>query len=81
MEYNWREEKNLSMLTDFYELTMSNGYFQNRMKDKIAVFDMFFRRIPDEGGFAIPMSENGWLSETFLLDLGCKSAGRSFSWR
>ncbi len=53
MEYNWREEKNLSMLTDFYELTMSNGYFQNRMKDKIAVFDMFFRRIPDEGGFAI----------------------------
>lgn len=32
-----------------------------------------------EGGFAIPMSENGWLSETFLLDLGCKSAGRSFS--
>ena len=53
MEYNWREEKNLSMLTDFYELTMSNGYFQNRMKDKISVFDMFFRRIPDEGGFAI----------------------------
>lgn len=35
----------------------------------------------DEGGFVIPMSENGWLSETFLLDLGCKSAGRSFSWR
>lgn len=52
-EYNWTEEKNLSMLTDFYELTMSNGYFKNGMGNKIAVFDMFFRRIPDDGGFAI----------------------------
>ena len=45
--------RNLSMLTDFYELTMSNGYLQNGMKDTVAVFDMFFRRIPDGGGFAI----------------------------
>ncbi|NLL95901.1 MAG: nicotinate phosphoribosyltransferase [Clostridiaceae bacterium] len=44
---------NLTMLTDFYELTMANGYFNNGMKDKIAYFDMFFRRIPDNGGFAI----------------------------
>lgn len=44
---------NLSMLMDYYELTMSNGYFQNGYAEKIAYFDMFFRRIPDNGGFAI----------------------------
>ena len=41
------------MLTDFYELTMSGGYFEKGLKDKTAYFDMFFRRIPDNGGFAI----------------------------
>lgn len=41
------------MLTDFYELTMSNGYFEHGVGDTIAVFDMFFRKIPDDGGFAI----------------------------
>jgi len=46
---------NLTMLTDFYEITMSNGYFEHGMKDKIACFDMFFRRVPDNGGFAIMM--------------------------
>ena len=45
--------RNLSMLIDFYELTMANGYFQSGRKDTIAVFDMFFRKIPDNGGFAI----------------------------
>lgn len=45
--------KNLTMLTDFYELTMANGYFKNGMKDTIATFDMFYRRVPDGGGFAI----------------------------
>jgi len=44
---------NLTMLTDFYELTMANGYLQNGMKDKVAYFDMFFRKVPDNGGFAI----------------------------
>lgn len=47
------EKINLTMLTDFYELTMANGYFENGMKDKIACFDMFFRKVPDNGGFAI----------------------------
>jgi nicotinate phosphoribosyltransferase len=47
------DRMNLSMLTDFYEITMANGYFQNGMKDKIAYFDMFFRKVPDNGGFAI----------------------------
>ena len=41
------------MLMDFYELTMANGYFENGLKDKIVYFDMFFRKIPDQGGFAI----------------------------
>ena len=45
--------RNLSMLIDFYELTMANGYFQSGRKDTVAVFDMFFRKIPDNGGFAI----------------------------
>ena len=44
---------NLTMLTDFYEITMANGYFENGMKDQIAYFDMFFRKVPDNGGFAI----------------------------
>ena len=44
---------NLTMLTDFYELTMANGYFRNGLEEKTAVFDMFFRKVPDKGGFAI----------------------------
>ena len=44
---------NLSMMTDFYELTMANGFFDHGMKDKIAYFDLFYRRVPDGGGFAI----------------------------
>ena len=47
------ENRNLTMLTDFYELTMAGGYFENGFKDKIAYFDMFYRRNPDKGGFAI----------------------------
>lgn len=44
---------NLTMLTDFYEISMANGYFQSDIRDQEAVFDMFFRRVPDNGGFAI----------------------------
>ena len=47
------EKLNLTMLTDFYEITMANGYFCTDMADNIACFDMFFRRIPDDGGYAI----------------------------
>lgn len=46
-------KENLTLLTDFYELTMANGYFEHGFKDEIAYFDMFFRRVPDDGGFAI----------------------------
>ena len=38
---------NYSMLTDFYEYTMANGYFLNGWKDRIVYFDIFFRQIPD----------------------------------
>ena len=44
---------NLTMLTDFYEITMANGYFNSDMRDAEACFDVFFRRVPDGGGFAI----------------------------
>ena len=44
---------NMTMLCDFYELTMANGYFKSGMQDKITYFDLFFRKVPDEGGFAI----------------------------
>lgn len=47
------EKLNMTMLTDFYEITMANGYFETGMADDIAYFDMFFREVPDEGGFAI----------------------------
>jgi nicotinate phosphoribosyltransferase len=47
------EKVNLTMLTDFYEVTMANGYFEAGMADDIGYFDMFFRKIPDGGGFAI----------------------------
>ena len=48
-----KEKLNLTMLTDFYEITMANGYFQSGMAEDIAYFDMFFRRVPDGGGYAI----------------------------
>ena len=44
---------NLTMLCDFYELTMGNGYFESGMQDRITYFDVFFREVPDGGGFAI----------------------------
>ena len=47
------EKLNLTMLCDFYELTMSNGYFKNGYKDRICYFDVFYRQCPDGGGFAI----------------------------
>lgn len=45
--------ENLAMLCDFYEFTMSNGYFKNGFYKKNVYFDVFFRKVPDNGGFAI----------------------------
>lgn len=47
------EKLNLTMLCDFYELTMGNGYFEKGYRDRICYFDVFFRQCPDGGGFAI----------------------------
>ena len=48
-----KEKTNLTMLCDFYELTMGNGYFQTGLGERICYFDVFFRSVPDQGGFAI----------------------------
>ena len=48
-----KEKTNLTMLCDFYELTMGNGYFQTGLGERICYFDVFFRSVPDRGGFAI----------------------------
>ena len=46
-------KRNLTTIMDFYELTMAAGYLEEGFEDKISVFDMFFRKIPDGGGYAI----------------------------
>ncbi|MGL4106506.1 nicotinate phosphoribosyltransferase [Clostridium sp. LP20] len=51
--FDVRSDRNLTMLVDFYELTMGNGYFNKGLENKIAYFDMFFRRVPDGGGYCI----------------------------
>ena len=48
-----KHDINYTMLADFYELTMGNGYFQTGLADRICYFDVFFRSVPDGGGFAI----------------------------
>ena len=47
------KQENFAMLCDFYEFTMSNGYFKNGFYEKNVWFDVFFRKVPDDGGFAI----------------------------
>ena len=47
------DKNNESMLIDFYEFTMANGYFESSFKDKIVYFDLFFRKIPNQAGYAI----------------------------
>ena len=46
-------DRNLTLLTDFYELTMGNGYFENGLADTVCCFDLYFRKVPDNGGFAV----------------------------
>ncbi len=47
------KKENLSMLCDFYEFSMANGYLKNGMHERNVYFDVFFRKLPDNGGFAI----------------------------
>ena len=47
------EKRNISMMMDLYEMTMANGYFKDYKEDEWVVFDVFYRKNPDESGFAI----------------------------
>jgi len=47
------DKRKLELVTDFYEFTMSNGFFVKNMKNTISYFDVFFREIPDNGGYVI----------------------------
>lgn len=60
----WKKEKNLSLMMDFYELTMTNSYFLNEKESKQVYFDYFFRRVPDGGAFAVTAG-----LETFIKEL------------
>lgn len=51
--FDVRNQRNLTMLVDFYEITMGNGYLESGVGDTITYFDMFFRRVPDDGGYCI----------------------------
>lgn len=53
IKFDVTNERNLTMLVDFYELTMGNGYFDKNLQNKVAYFDMYFRRVPDNGGYCI----------------------------
>lgn len=48
-----KRKLNLTMIMDLYELTMANGIFTSDMRDTVTYFDMFFRRVPDDGGYAV----------------------------
>ena len=45
--------RKLELVADFYEFTMANGYFENHMENEIAYFDLFFRKVPDDGGYVV----------------------------
>ena len=69
---NW----NLTMLCDFYELTMGNGYFKKGYLDRITYFDVFFRRVPDGGGFT--EEDIGYLRSRGIFDEGFLDYLRNF---
>ena len=50
---NTAQSADLSMMTELYEFTLADGYFSAGMQDTVACFDLFFRRVPDGGGFAV----------------------------
>ena len=52
-KYDLRDKRNLSLCMDFYELTMCQCYFDHPDANKIVTFDLFYRRNPDNGAFAI----------------------------
>ena len=55
-----KEPLNLTMLCDFYELTMGNGYWSKGFQDQITYFDVFFRDVPDKGALPLPPDWSRW---------------------
>lgn len=51
--FDWTDNRNLTLLADFYEFTMANGYLEEGLQDRITYFDLYFRKIPDNGGYVI----------------------------
>ncbi len=49
----YNNEKGYSMLTEYYEISAADGYYNSSVRDTVAYFDLFFRKVPDKGGFAI----------------------------
>ena len=68
------KKENMAMLCDFYEFTMSNGYFKNGFYKKNVYFDVFFRKVPDNGGFAIMA---GLESGNFILKTRISNISRA----
>ena len=64
-----KDKLNLTMLCDFYELTMGSGYFQAGLQDRITYFDVFFRDVPDKGGFAVCEDDGGEMRDISLAEL------------
>ena len=52
-KFDFRDERNLSLVMDFYELTMSQCYFNSEARERIVTFDLFYRKNPDNGGYAV----------------------------
>ena len=60
------KNENLAMLCDFYEFTMGNGYLKNNLHKRNTYFDVFFRRVPDGGGFAIAANKSSIFHPYFI---------------
>ncbi len=50
---NWKKDSNLTLLADYYEFTMANGYLEKNKDNVITYFDLYFRSIPDNGGYVV----------------------------
>ena len=74
-------KRNLTTMTDFYELTMSAGYLDEGYVDKIAVFDMFLRRVPDGGGYAIMAGLQQFMQPRWRIAKETSGVGRKSSKR
>ena len=53
--YNGYERltRNYTLMSDEYEFSMANGYLNNKKENEEAVFDIFFRKVPNNGGYAV----------------------------